>query len=153
MASRQKSAPHTDESIFKAECKPRFWGAMVWFLLKHPSSRAFKSLLRDYTYHYLHVLQLTGSFISALTGAASKRWWKPCIHKSKPPSAQEPCSQHYVSIMGFFFSSTFSFFLPRIPSWNSRLTIAEESGFQTLRTLSHVTAMLPKLYSFSCCSI
>lgn len=62
-----------------------------FFFFKYPFSRAFKSLLRDYTYHYLHVLQLTGSFISALTGAASKRRWKPCIHKSKPPSAQEPC--------------------------------------------------------------
>lgn len=41
-----------------------------FFFFKYPFSRAFKSLLRDYTYHYLHVLQLTGSFISALTGAA-----------------------------------------------------------------------------------
>lgn len=68
-----------------------------FFFLNTLFSRAFKSLLRDYTYHYLHVFQLTGSFISALTGVASKRRWKPCIHKSKPPSAQEPCSQHYIS--------------------------------------------------------
>lgn len=151
MASRQKSAPHTDESIFKAECKLRFWGEMIFFF-KYPFSRAFKSLLRDYTYHYLHVLQLTGSFISALTGAASERRWKPCIHKSKPPSAQEPCSQHYISTQWDFALTPPSLFSYKVP-WNSRLTIAEESGFQTLRTLPHATAMLPKPYWFSCCSI
>lgn len=136
MASRQKSAPHTDESIFKAECRLRFWGE-IFFFLKYPFSRAFKSLLRDYTYHYLHVLQLTGSFISTLTGSASKWRRKPCIHKSKPPSVQEPCSQHYTSA-----EWDFSLAPPSLSSckttWNSRLTIGRRIWFSnTQNFFSH----------------
>lgn len=44
MALRQKSASHTDESIFKAECKLRFWGEVFFFFL----NALFPELLRVY---------------------------------------------------------------------------------------------------------
>lgn len=43
MASRQKSASHTDESIFKAESKLRFGGEIFFFL-----NTLFPELLRVY---------------------------------------------------------------------------------------------------------
>lgn len=47
MASRQKSAAHTDESIFKVECKLRFWGEISFFL-KFFLNTLFPELLRVY---------------------------------------------------------------------------------------------------------